>query len=196
MFCVSLAALLQVAWTAPARAQARGIADPVQAIIDGGGVSRDDSLLVVKLDWNEDGTEDYLIVADSDRQLAGFGELTWTVFLSNPSGTYDMDPSGLDAPANGLRVDRRDEFGGKLGFITIGPRGEETPIYGQYLVNGRITSKPLAVLRRESQGQNAQEMQTIAAQNEAELARYVLPARTLQYQSVLVADRWPDEGPG
>jgi hypothetical protein len=171
------------------------IIDPVQATIDGGGVSRNDSLLVVKLDWNEDGADDFLIASDSDRQLASFGDLTWTVFLSNSAGAYDIDPSGLSAPAEGLRIDRREEFGGKLGFITYGPRGEQTPIYGQYLENGRIETKELAVLRRDWKAQSDQEAKAIAAQNEAEFARYVSPTKTLQYQPVPVADRWPVSGP-
>jgi hypothetical protein len=192
-----IALLLQGASAAPAhaQAQAQGIADPVQATIDGGGVSRDDSLLVVKLDWNEDGTDDYLIASDADRQLAGSDDLIWTVFLSNAAGTYDIAAPGLSAPAAGLRVDRREDFGGTLGFITFGPSGEQTSIYGQYLENGRITTRELAAIRREGQAKSAPEMKAIAEQNEAELARYVTPAKTLQYEPLPVADRWPTSGP-
>jgi hypothetical protein len=170
--------------------------DPVQFIIDQGGVGREDSLLVVKFDWNEDSQDDYFIITQSDSELAGNGNVPWTVYLSDGKGNYSIDPSGLLAPSDGLQVARLDEVSGKQAVIALGNRGEETPIYGYYLDGaGRIAKQVLATLRREATGANAAEMRAIADDNEAKIKRFISEPKVLGPEIIPAADRWPAEGP-
>lgn len=81
--------------------EAQTISDPVQFIVDQGGVERDDALSVVKFDWNEDAQDDYFIIVESER-----------------------------AGAKGSQVARLDEIGGKQVVIAVGNRGVVTPING------------------------------------------------------------------
>jgi hypothetical protein len=69
--------MIALSCMASVNCRAQSITDPVQFIIDQGGVGREDSLLVVKFDWNEDSRDDYFIITQSDAELGGNGNVPW-----------------------------------------------------------------------------------------------------------------------
>jgi hypothetical protein len=172
-----------------ANAGADDILDPIQSIIDKGGVGRDESLLVVKLDWNEDGQEDYFLLPKS---FASFnGGVTWTVYVSNGRGAFTIAESGLEGPFGDFRIKRLDEVNGKLAiirFARVGPEGAR--IDALYLKDNRqIAVKSLAFISNPERQPNATEqgIRKAEVENQAAFQRYIDSSTVVQTQEVVVS---------
>jgi hypothetical protein len=128
-------------------ALAQSVADPVAELVRAGGVNKDDSVVVVNFDWNEDGKDDILVTTNANISTGGRDGGDWNVWLSNASGTYDLAGSVL-SPGGAMSVVRLSEVGNAKAIAVYSPAGGGyTGITAYYLGSGqKVETKDIGTI--------------------------------------------------
>ena len=167
---------------------AQSTADPVANLVRAGGVNKEDEVVVASFDWNEDGKDDLLVTTGADIETAGRIGASWSVWLSNASGTYDS-AGDVTAPDGGFSFARLSETGSGKALVVYEPNGGGTAGINAFYLNsgGKVETKRIGTI--DTSG-------VTGIEESAALEKRVFgSAEKVEPKRIPAAQLWPKEGP-
>jgi len=118
-----------------------GVDDVIKGFVKYHGLHREDEVIQMKFDWNEDGYDDLFLsstLSDDDNARAG---LFWNVYLSRPDGTYPEQPNDLISVPVGVRIKRMSQLSNRLALIYVHRGGADQGVIVAYWVDEKNNIK-------------------------------------------------------